>query len=537
MKKYLSLIKASMSEGMNIFKINTKKKSTFTKIVLPIFLVLALMGSMFGYSEILMEQLTKIKMEFVLLTIFIVVTSLMTVIEGIYKSGSLLFNCKDDDLLLSLPISKGTVLFIRIFKFYVFELIFNSIFLLPSMALYAKYTIPGIMYYIISLIGLLLFPIVPIILSSLIGFAITLISSKFKGKNMAQTILVMIFLLGVMYFSYNSDSLVLNLAKKASSINDLITKIYYPAGAYIELITNFDALKLLEFIAVHLGILLVGTVLLGRVYFNINSSAKSVKVGKKSKNYRIKATSQTKALIKKELRRFINSTVFVTNAGFGMVLFVVGCVLLSIKLETVIGTMTNGAASINIESIKNNMSIILLGFISFASFMTSITSSMISLEGKSFNILKSLPLKPYTIVRAKILTAILVMIPLMLIGDIVVFISFGFKVSSMLLIIALSVLLPLVSETFGILINLRYPKMDAKNDTEVVKQSMSSTICVFSGIGLSGITAFLLYKAVNIGFAENIILLISMLVFSIIFAVLYLILRKTCDKSFNDIVA
>ena len=536
MKKYLSLIKASMSEGMNIFKVNTKKKSKFVKIFLPIILVLALMSSMFAYSAMFMEQLSIAKMEFVLLTIFIIVTSGMTIIEGIYKSSSLLFNCKDDDLLLSLPISRSTVLFVRIIKFYIFELAFNSIFLLPSMILYAKQVNPGFMYYIVSLIGLLLFPIVPILISALIGFIITLLSSRFKGKNMAQTVFVVLFMLFIMYFSYNSEGLLLNLAENASSINDFITKLYYPAGAYIELITNFNALKLLEFIAIHIGIFFIVILLLGRVYFRINTSTKAVKLGKKNRNYKVKTASQTKSLIKKELSRFVNSTVFITNAGFGMVLFVVACILLSVKFDSFITSMTKGSMPVDIETIKGYIPLILFGLVSFSSFMTSITSSMISLEGKSFNILKSLPLKPYTVVRAKILTAILVMIPLLIVGDIIVFISFHLNIISILLILAASFIIPLIAETFGIIINLKYPKMDAKNDTEVVKQSMSSTICVFSGMGIAGLTCYLLYKAVDIGLTQNITMLILVSIFSVIYITLYYYLRKTCEKSFNDII-
>ena len=120
MKKIISLIRASMTEDMNLFKVNTKKKSVFSKYLIPLFLVLTIMGVMYSYSELIIKELTKVNMEFVLLTIFILFTSIMTIIEGIYKSGNLLFNCKDDNLLLSLPIKKSTVLFIRIFKFYTF---------------------------------------------------------------------------------------------------------------------------------------------------------------------------------------------------------------------------------------------------------------------------------------------------------------------------------------------------------------------------------------------------------------------------------
>ena len=162
MKKIFSLIKANMSEGMNLFRISTKNKNTFNKIFFPIILTLVLMSVMYSYSEMLMQELEKVNMEFVLLTVFIIFISVMTIFEGIYKSGNLLFNCKDDNLLLSLPIKKNTVLFLRVFKFYLFELLYNSVFLVPSIIVYAIHTNPNFMNYVVSFIGLLLFPIVPI---------------------------------------------------------------------------------------------------------------------------------------------------------------------------------------------------------------------------------------------------------------------------------------------------------------------------------------------------------------------------------------
>ena len=106
MKKLFSLIRATMSEGMNLFKINTKKSSAFTKAALPIFLSLVLMFAFYTYSDRLMEILVPMNLEYIALSIFAVGISVVTLIEGVYKSGNLLFNCKDDNLLLSLPIKK-----------------------------------------------------------------------------------------------------------------------------------------------------------------------------------------------------------------------------------------------------------------------------------------------------------------------------------------------------------------------------------------------------------------------------------------------
>ena len=536
MKKLYSLIKAAMSEGMNLFKINTKRKSFFTKVILPIFIIVCLMGTMFSYSELIINQLKTINMEIVLLTLFILVTSIITIIEGIYKSGNLLFNCKDDNLLLSLPIRKSEVLFVRVFKFYIFELIFNSLFLLPAILVYARYTNPSITYYIVSLIGLILFPIVPILVSCFAGTVITFIASKFKLKNLVQTIITVVFLLGIMYFSYNFENLITNIAQNASNINDFITKLYYPAGAYIELVTSFNYIKLLEFIFINLVLFIVTIILVGRIYFNVNSNIKSIKINISNKEYKIKSSNPMKSLIKKEFSRFINSPVFVTNAGFGLVLFIIGCILITIKFDSIAEKFITNELNISIDYIKNYMPTFLFGFICFTSFMTSITSSMISLEGKSFSILKSLPIKPYKIIKSKVFTAILIMLPFILIGDIIIFIRFRFNILSIFLILISSILLPLISETIGIIINLKYPKMDAQNDTEVVKQSMSSTISVFFGMLIIGITIFLLVNVMNAGISNNIIILMFTFIYLIVYSGLLIILRKICDRCFDDII-
>ena len=535
MKKIFVLIKASLSEGMNLFKISTKKKNNFTKILLPIILAIIIMGTIYSYSELIINELEPVNMEFVLLTLFIILTAILTLIEGIYKSANLLFNCKDDNLLFSLPISKRSVLLIRVFKFYLFELLYNSIFIIPAIIAYAIHTNPNFTYYVVSLISLIILPIIPILLSCLIGTIITFFSSMFTSRRLAQTIITFVLLIGIIYISYNSEVIIMNIAKNAQSINDLITKIYYPAGAYIELITVFNALKLVKFIIVNIILFIITIFVVGKVYFNINSGVKSIRISKSNKQYVIKTSCQIKSLIKKEFNRFVNSTVFITNAGFGLVLFILGCILLCVKFDNLASVLIEGQQTITLDYIKDCIPIILFGFICFSSFMTSITSSMISLEGKSFNILKSLPVKPYTVVKSKVLAAILIMIPCILIGDLIVFIRFKFDILSIILILIASILFPFLSETIGIIVNLKYPRMDAKNDTEVVKQSMSSAISVFAGMSLSGITLFLLLMALNSGIEKNIIILIFICVYAIIYVGLSILLNKTCEKNFNNI--
>ena len=132
MKKLISLLKACMSSNMQLFKIKSKSEKKSSRIALPIVLFFICSFSVWSYANMIMEPLSKANLEYVALTLFVLVSFMLTLVEGIYKSGGLLFNTKDDNLLFSLPIKKSTILFVRIFKFYLFEVVYNALFMLPA---------------------------------------------------------------------------------------------------------------------------------------------------------------------------------------------------------------------------------------------------------------------------------------------------------------------------------------------------------------------------------------------------------------------
>lgn len=535
MQKALSLIKATMTENMSIFRVKNKHQSKVQKRVLPIIIFGLIFFVMWSYANMFMEQLNKVNMEFVGLTIFIFITTILTVIEGIYKSSNLLFNCKDDNLLFSLPISKKTVLFTRIFKFYVFELLYNSMFLIPSMVAYIRWANVGFTYYLVSFMGLILFPMIPVAISCAIGMFISLVSSKFKKRNIVQIIITTLFLLGTIYVSLNLEGLVIRISENATSINDMITKLYFPANLYIKLINSFNLTDLVIFIGANILIFGFIILILSQRYFKINSNVKSIKIVNSNKSYKIKTNKPIISLIKKELTRFTTSPVFITNAGFGLVLFILGCIMIVLKFENLVNHLAE-QMKMSIDQLKSYIPLVLFSFIIFSSLMTSITSSMISLEGKTFSILKSLPVKPYTVIKSKILTAVLIMIPCILLGDIIVIVKFGCNIIELIMILSVSIILPLVSETIGIAVNLKFPKMDATNDTEVVKQSISSSIAVFASIGLIGLTTLGIIKAITLNIQIDLIMAMILGIYVMLYVVLLIHMKKIGVKRFNEIV-
>ena len=103
------------------------------------------------------------------------------------------------------------------------------------------------------------------------------------------------------------------------------------------------------------------------------------------------------------------------------------------------------------------------------------------------------------------------------------------------MILASSIILPLISETLGMLINLKYPKMEYTNDAEVVKQSMSSMIAVFAGMALVGLTIFILFKCIFNNIPSDKILLYGLGIYVLIYLILLIYLNKKSVKAFNSI--
>ena len=133
MKKTLSLLKAVLSQDMNMFKYGTKANSSkLKKIIFPVALFIIVCLSIGVYAYMIADELSKVHLTYIMLTMFIFIVSILAFMQGIYKSQGILFEARDNDLLFSLPISRSKILFVRIFKLLLFQYIYNLMFLLTA---------------------------------------------------------------------------------------------------------------------------------------------------------------------------------------------------------------------------------------------------------------------------------------------------------------------------------------------------------------------------------------------------------------------
>ncbi|MBR3132106.1 hypothetical protein IKG33_01720 [Candidatus Saccharibacteria bacterium] len=534
MSKLFSLIKAGMSEGMQILPYRFKgEKSRLVPTELAILVSIMIFMSAYGTTLMLAED----GMEKMILALYVLATMILTIMEGVYKSGDLLFNCKDNDLLLSMPIKKSTIVLVRILKFYVFEMLYNAIFLVPAILAYALNAEVGASYVLVSILMILLLPAIPIAISCIVGMISSAISARFKQKSALQVFLSFLslaLLVGVvlavsMTSDFDGNTMI--------AVGEKTTELYYPAGAYVRLATEFNWLELIQFILINLAVLLITVAVIGRFYFQIITRINVVKRKEKAyTNYNFKRRSQVHAMVRKELVKYFNTPVLLANTAFGLVIFIIGVGALCFKFDDIAASMASEEFPLTIDEMRSYLPSITFALVSFTSLMTFITTTMISLEGRAFNALKSMPISGLKVIMTKILAAMLLITPITALGSLVMSVRFGFGFLDILLILIGVVAIPLVTESIGILIDLKYARFHADSETEVVKQSPGVMISSFLGLGMTVVSISLLFMAVWMA-GQTVGLAIMNGVFIAIFLMLYLAIATRGEEKYRGLAA
>ncbi len=498
MSKLSSLLRATMSDGVQLF--NYRAKTERSRRTMPLLLGL-LTGIMMLFSAIaLTSELKGDGIETTILSLYTIITTVIIVMEGVYKSGDLLFKPRDNDMLLAMPIPRSTIVFARIIKFYLFEMLYCLIFLLPAIIAYIINVDVSASFYFLAITMLILVPVIPIAVSCLIGLVSSAVSSRFKHKTFLQVVFSFIIL-----FAFAAIILMANTTsdfdgRSLATFSDGISAYYYPASAFVDLATNFDLWQYLIFVVVNLAVLAVTVFIISRFYFQIVTR---LSTAKRTENvvakFNFKEHSQTFAIVKKEITKYFNTPVLLTNTAVGLVLYVVVVGALCFQFEDFATSMTSsGEFPLTVDEIRSFLPSVAFGLVAFTSLMTFITTTMLSLEGKAFNLLKSMPISGRKVLMTKVLSAMLLIVPVTALGVIAMCLRFQFGIVEAILVLIGVIATPLVTELIGILIDLKYARFDAESDAVVVKQSAGVLVSTFLGLGMVLVTISLTFILVFI---------------------------------------
>ena len=131
------------------------------------------------------------------------------------------------------------------------------------------------------------------------------------------------------------------------------------------------------------------------------------------------------------------------------------------------------------------VAMLLLAACLFCAMICPITATSISLEGKNFWIVRSLPIPANRYLGAKLALNLLLNVSVSWLSILILSFVYHFAPVTTLLLLALTLLAALCSGLFGLIVNLHFPRFDYDREIVVVKQSLSTMITVFAGMGFS----------------------------------------------------
>ena len=225
-------------------------------------------------------------------------------------------------------------------------------------------------------------------------------------------------------------------------------------------------------------------------------------------------------MIKKEFKTYFSSTMYLLNTSIGYIILI------------------GGAIALFFVEFDDSMLTFIMYCVSCFSFSTCCTSNCsLSLEGKNIWIYKSAPVDTRKIILSKALMNFILVFVTATISYALCAISLRVNLLTIFLLYILALVTGLVISFGGIFINLLLPKLDFENETQVVKQSASVAVSMFSFMFLFMIFPviyFILgYNQIDIDFNLFVVLNICFLAI-LLFGILMLI-RKYSDKLFKRI--
>ena len=505
-----------------------KEKNKAVGMTLLITLSMVILGiCAFSLCFYLSDFLIQINQMELLLIMGIIGCSFATLFTSLYKASSYLFQSKDYEMLASLPIKQSTILSSKVLMLILNNYLFASAFILiPGIVYFIK--VDTTLVYILFLIILtLVTPLIPILISSLIAFLIINISSRTKNNNLVSIVLNLSTVIIALLVSFNMQNIMMSLVQNSSSIIELTKKIYPPAYYFVDALKNINIISLVIFLVISILPTALFILLFANNFNKINSKLSETY---KANNYKFKKLKTSKpviALLRKELKRYLSSTIYVMNSSIGMILLPIFAVTI------VLVGYDKIAQLLEISILVDMMKIQIIGIIAFCIITSNTSCVSLSLEGKNLWILKSCPIDEMEIFKSKVLLNIILTIPISVISFLVIGIKLNFGLKTIIIVILSIVLLSIFSATLGLFINLLYPKLEFTSDVQVVKQSASVIISMLSNI---------LYLAIlcGIGYVLKInnfelFLIVSNIITFISILVLYNLLKSKGVELFKNL--
>lgn len=446
---------------------------------------------------------------------------------SIFETKSVLFECKDTEQLLALPIRPRDVVISRILSVLLLNYAEAAILMVPFLVVYALFG--GAPIGIVG--GLLSFCLIPLLATALstgIGYLIARLSARVKHKTLLTVLLYVAFfaayvLLLQWMMSVESDDEMTQIGQMLASVAEQAPLLRFVGEAVLLRPLPFAVLA-----AVTVGVSLLVYSRITRTFVGLSTERR----GQTRTVYterRLHRTHPFFALVRKELSRFTSSASYMLNASFGIVLevFLTASLFFFDPTEAV---STLQALGLSADSLAP-LAVVILTVCTMTNY---IAACSVSLEGQSLWIVRMLPIRAEDILLAKA-------VPHMMITSVVsiacgialslrLHASFGYAVC----LVLVPVLANVAAALWGVVLNTAMPKLDYTSEAQVVKQSMSALLGMLLPLAL-GIVLLILTVLLTVLSLGWLAMLLCALLLVLIAVCMYAVLVRVSARTFQTL--
>lgn len=456
-----------------------KKKKSAGKAVLVAILFVYILGCfvvMFGgMFYALAEPLSMLGLGWFYFALAGIVAAALCFIGSVFMAQQQLFNARDNELLLAMPMPASRILGSRMAALLLVNYAFELLVFIPAGVVWCVKLPVTAMGVVCFVLVCLLLPFLILSFTCLFAWVLALISARMRYKTLITLVLSLAFLGAYMYAAMNLQNYLAALLQSSAQLAGSVEAYAYPAYALGKAVAGGDLLSLLGFAACCIVPFAVVCTLLSRFFSSVTTKRASVRI--KYRRTQLKAAGALRALLGKELRRFASNSMIILNSALGSIFLVIMGVAALIYREDllqVLGLMPG-------EGMLAGMAVLAL---SFMGAMDYISAAAVSLEGKSLWIPKTIPVPVRTILMAKVLLNVVIALPATLVASVCVAIALPMTALERVLVVLLPAVVAVFISLYGVVINLRFPKFDYINEVNVVKNSLSVCVCLFSSWGI-----------------------------------------------------
>lgn len=484
-----------------------------------------------GVSMALADQLHFAGLDWLYFSMTGMISIAVGLFGSVFTTFASLYLARDNELLLSMPISSKMLLAIRMIAVYLSSLLYSALVWIPAVGVY---TYKGYMtakeIAFCAVLQILLSAIVTVLTCAL-GWVIALFSGRVKNKSFVTALFTVAFMGGYYFVQFKLNSFLqyfaINGGEIAGKIGNTVKAWIYPmyqfglAGA-----GNAKSLAIIAAIAIALSVLCYS--ILSATFIRLlttNRGAKKTEYKEKS----AKSSSINAALIRKELKRLTKSPTYLINGGLGLVIMPVFGIIALIKKEDLMANL--GAMYAAGDYFKNAIPVFVASIICIMISLNLIAPPSVSLEGKNLWLLQSLPVSAQKVLQAKKTVPVLLNTAPALIGAVALSIAFNFDALSIASIIAIIIAYIFFNASFGLYLGVKKANVEWTNEVVPIKQSSAVMISMFGGMGISGI------MSVGYYFLQSIPSWIYLFGVAIIFVPVIFILNRWIKNTGSEIFA